>query len=60
MDLTGKGYEKKVPATAKTPEHTVKVRGATQADLKRLLEDPQYGDFSKMIEKVEEPAKSDK
>jgi len=59
LDLTGKGYEKTVPATVKMPEHKVRVRGASQQDLKRLFEDPATGNWSHLIEKVEDTGKKE-
>lgn len=50
VDLTGKGYERVIPATLLHPEKRVKVRGATQKDLKRLYE---AGGAAGLVEKVE-------
>lgn len=49
VDLSGNGYEKVVPASIRGPEQRIKVRGATQKDLKRLYE---LGG-THMVEKVE-------
>lgn len=38
VDLSGNGYEKVVPASIHGPERRIKIRGATQKDLKRLYE----------------------
>jgi hypothetical protein len=62
LDLSGKGYEKEIPASGNRPAYKVQVKGATAADLRDLYENPdKYGNFKAMIEKIETPpAKSSK
>lgn len=49
VDLSGVGYEKIIPASINGPERRVKIRGATQKDLRRLYEAGGSG----LVEKVE-------
>lgn len=58
INLTGKDVTEKRPATKSEPSVDIKVRGATQEDLRRLYEDPALGDFSRLIG-VKETVKPD-
>lgn len=50
IDLKGKDSEEKLPDTAEGPGEIVKIRGADQEDLAKILNNPEkYGNFSKII-----------
>lgn len=55
LDLSGAGYEKIIPASINGPERRVKVRGATQKDLRRLYESGGQG----LVERVEKSEVAD-
>lgn len=50
LNLAGKQLKQKVKATASKAEHERVIKGATQTQLKDLLDNPdKYGDFSRII-----------
>lgn len=60
IDLSGKGYERIVPASLLSPERRIQVRGATQQDLESLYHSGGHAIIEKVDgaeEAIEEPAK---
>lgn len=57
INLKGEDITETLPASAKGPATKVPVRGATQEDLLKIVNDPKkYGNFSKILGAKEIPA----
>jgi len=56
-NLAGKEFKQKVSATASKPEHERVIPAATDAILAALYEGKEHGDWSNIIEPIEEAVK---